>query len=923
MSAKKRRRKINHRKEEEKSNTYKVKKVKRVKKEKKPKKKHRVLKWIRRIILAGIILGIILAIVAAGIIVGIFNSDKYKVSEDDLKLLTEKSKIVTQDGSLVTEIASDENRKEIPLSEMGEYIPKAFIAIEDERFYEHNGIDIKRTLGAVVKFITGKGSSSYGGSTITQQLIKNSFDDTDDTGAKGVERKIREMARAYNLEKMWSKDQILERYLNYIYLGGYGKNIKGVEMASEYYFSKSAKELSLSEAAYLAGINNTPNSYNPFDEEKDNKELIRKRTIDVLWKMKELGSITSEEEYNNAIQEVENGLAFKKGNIATRSSYSYHTVAVVNAVTSDLMEKYGWTYTLAQSKLEGGGYTVYSTVKPEIQSIMEEEFKKSKYIVKGTEYKKDEKGNYVKDENGNKILLNQGHTQAGMVVIDHATGYVVGCMGGLGEDADTTGQNRATQTYKQPGSSIKPIAVTAPALEKKIITAATVYDDSPTSFGSYVPHNASGYSGIISIRTALAESSNIVHVKIMRELGPSNSAKFLSTLGIDVPENHISLPLALGSPDVSPLQMAAAYAAIANGGTYIEPTFYTKVIDSEGNVILEKEQESRRVMSADNAYVLSNLLTAPVTSGTASVCAISGMDVAGKTGSTNSYKDRWLCGFTPYYAAATWYGFDYSEKPNVSSNNAANIWAGVMKPVHASLAKKRFQRTSNIVSAKICLDSGCSATEECTRTTTEIFVRGTVPKACAGHQKVTICKETGKVANEYCTDVEEKVFPMIPEKEQQNLWKTDSKVKETFEIPTEVCDVHKAPEQIEMINVVGKKLSEAKKLLEDKELKVEIEYKENKEKDDGIVLEQSVKEKEKVDVGSTIKLTVNKIEKEDEGTNTIVDTNTISGNTEAPGVQDTNTQNTQDSNTVGENEQAGGNTQSNEPDENKQEPSNP
>ena len=771
---------------------------------------------------------------------------------------------------------------------MGEYIPKAFIAIEDERFYEHNGIDIKRTLGAVVKFITGKGSSSYGGSTITQQLIKNSFDDTDDTGAKGVERKIREMARAYNLEKMWSKDQILERYLNYIYLGGYGKNIKGVEMASEYYFNKTAKELSLPEAAYLAGINNTPNSYNPFDEEKDNKELIRKRTIDVLWKMKELGSIESEEEYNNAIQEVENGLAFNKGNIATRTGYSFHTAALVQNVISDLMEKYDWTYELAQSKLEGGGYTVYSTVQPEIQSIMEEEFKKSKYIVEGRE------------KNSDGSLLNQGHTQAGMIVMDHSNGYVVGCMGALGEDANTTGLNRAL-SKKQPGSSIKPIAVTAPALEKKIITAATVYDDSPTSFGSYVPHNAGGYSGIINIRTALAESSNIVHVTIMRELGPSNSAQFLSTLGINIPENHISLPLALGSPDVSPLEMAAAYSAIANGGVYIEPTFYTKVVDSDGNVILEKNQESRRVMSADNAYILSNLLTAPVSVGTASVCAISGMDVAGKTGSTNSYKDRWLCGFTPYYAAATWYGFDYSERPNVSGNNAANIWAGVMKPVHASLENKRFQRTSNIVTAKICLDSGCSATETCARTTTEVFVRGTVPGACEGHQVLNICKETGKVANEYCTDVEETVFPMIPEKEQTNLWNTESKVAESFEIPTEVCDVHKAPEQVEMINVVGKKLEDAKKLLEDKGLKISVEYKENKGKADGIVLEQAIKEKEKVSVGSTIKLIVNKIEKPE---NTILE-NTIGGN-----VEETNTQNVET------------NTQINNQNENKQEPSN-
>ena len=655
MSAEKRR-KRSTKKETEKTKTYKVKSEEKSKskKEKKTKKKDKFFKWVKRIILTLIVLGLLAGIVGVGIVVGIFNSDKYKVTEEDLQPKTEKSRIVTQTGSLITEVASDENRREIKLSEMGDYIPKAFIAIEDERFYDHFGIDLKRTLGAVVKFITGKGSSSYGGSTITQPLIKNSFDDKDDSGVAGVERKVREMARAYNLEKIWSKDQILESYLNNIYMGGYSKNIMGVEMASQYYFSKSAKELSLPEAAYLAGINNTPNSYNPFDEDKNNSDLIKKRTTVVLWKMKQLGYITSEEEYNNAIEKVESGLDFKKGNIATESGYSYHTAALKNQVIANLMDKYAWTYTLAQSKWAGGGYTIYSTVNTDIQAIMEDEFAKTKYIVNGTEKKKD------------GSLLNTGHTQAGMVVIDYSNGYVVGCMGGLGEDADTTGQNRATQTFKQPGSSIKPIAVTAPALENKVITAGTVYDDSPTSFGNFTPHNSGDYAGLINIRTALARSSNIVHVKILKELGISKSVQFLSTLGIDVPAEHQALPLALGSPDISPLQMGAAYAAIANNGVYIEPTFYTKIVDSDGEVVLEAKQESKRVMSADNAYILQNLLTAPVLSGTASMCAISGMDVAGKTGSTNGYKDRWLCGFTPYYAAATWYGFDYSERPNVS-----------------------------------------------------------------------------------------------------------------------------------------------------------------------------------------------------------------------------------------------------------------
>lgn len=849
--------------EENKTKKYKVKNEKKEKnnKDKKPKKKRKIFKWIKRLFITCFILGILAAIVGIGAFFGIINSEEYKVSEEDFKLLTEKSKIVTQDGTLVTEIASDENRKEISLSQMGEYIPKAFIAIEDERFYEHNGVDIKRTIGAALKFLTSKGTSTFGGSTITQQLIKNSFDDKDDSGVNGVKRKIREIARAYNLEKIWSKDQILERYLNYIYMGGYGKNILGVQKAAEYYFSKNASELSLAESAYLAGINNTPNSYNPFENDGDNAELIKKRTIDVIWKMKELGMIESEELYRTAIEEAEAGLKFKEGVIANRSGYSYHTAALVEQVIDDLMEKNDWTYTFAKNKLEGGGYTIYSTVNPEIQATMEEEYLKPEYIYQ------------PKEKNKDGSFLNKGHSQSAMVIMDHSKGYVVGCVGGLGSDVNSTGLNRATQTHKQPGSSIKPLACEAAGLNKGVITAANVFDDSPTTFGNYNPHNAGGYSGIINVRKAIAQSSNIVHVKIMRILGPDNSAAFLKTVGINVPQSEISLPLALGATDVSPLQMAAAYSAIANDGVYIEPTFYTKVVDSDGEVILEATQESRRVLSIENAYVLKNLLTAPIVMGNSYKASIPGMDVGAKTGSSNNYKERWFCGFSPYYAAATWSGFDNAEATTGGSiNNSLNIWSNVMRKIHKDLPNKRFVRPAGVVSAKICLDSGLSATEDCTNTTTEVFVRGTVPGPCTCHEKLKICKETGKIANDYCTDVEEKIYPLLPPTEEMNLWKTNSKEKEKFEKPTEVCDKHKAPETVEMPNVVGKKLKDAKKLLEDKGLKVKVAYKEDKKKADSVVLAQDVKEKEKIEIGKTVTLTVNKIED--------VNTNTINTNTE-------------------------------------------
>ena len=838
----------------EKTKKYKVKENKKGKKEKKEKtkKKHPKLK---KAILIIFILMLLSVLILAGIIAGIFFSDKFILTEDDLKITNMNGVIKDKNGEIIGTLSGDENRKIVTFEDMPKYLPKAFIAIEDKRFYEHIGVDIKRTTYAVVMYALNKGESTAGGgSTITQQLVKNLMNDKADEGAAGIERKIREMARAYNVEKILSKDQILELYLNKIFMGS---TVYGVGMAAEYYFSKPVAELSLAQCAFLAGINHTPNSYNPFDEEDDNTGIIKKRTKEVLYQMKDQGYITSEEEYNVAVQEVETGLTFAKGNLNPKVAYSYHTTEAIKAAIKDIQETKEVDEDTAELMIYSKGYTIYTTQDTAIQDSMEEEFLKDKYIKSGKAKKKD------------GTLLNN-HTQAAMAIIDHTTGKVVATVGALGSDSNTFGLNRATQSFKQTGSSIKPIACIAPALEKGIITSATVYDDSKTNFGGgYNPGNAGGFSGLITIRQALAESSNIVHVKIMKEIGPSNSIKFLEQLGIYVNPVHNAPSLALGTAEVTPLEMAAAYAAIANNGEYITPIFYTKVEDANGNLVVEPKQEKRRVMTEANAYVLQNLLTSPARSGTASVCYMSNMDVGAKTGSTDNYIDRWLCGFTPYYTAATWFGFDEEELPVFSTNNAANIWAAVMKDVHKNLKTARFKRPSNVVYAKICQESGGLATDLCTKTTSDVFVKGTIPKQCAGHTKLKICKETGKIANEYCKEVEEKTYTVKPQKENTNLWTTDPGDK--YDIPTENCDVHKAPDQVEMINVVGKTLEEAKKQIEEIGLKVEIKYSEDKSKKDGIVLEQNVKEKEKVEKGKTITLTINKIKdtSNDDKTNTI------------------------------------------------------
>ena len=837
----------------------------------KKKKKHPKLK---KFIIAFVIICFLLCLIAAGVFAAIFFSDRWDMTQDDLVIKMQNSITYDSEGNQLHELSGEENRKVIPLSEMGEYIPAAFVSIEDERFYKHSGIDLYRTAGAIFTYITHGGQSSFGGSTITQQLVKNLMDDDDDS----ISRKIREWSRAYKVEQMLSKHQILELYLNEIFMGG---TVYGVESASRYYFDKSAKDLSLAESAFLAGINHSPNSYNPFEEE-DNSEIIKTRTKTVLGQMKvvedENGNpYITEEEYNTAVAEVDAGLKFKEGSFANNSDLSFLEVEAINQVVEDLMEEYDIDREAAETRVYNNGYRIYTTQDSAIQDRMEEEYLKDKYIKEATS-KEAEEG---------------AHSQSAMVIIDHSNGQVVGCVGGLGDDSPTYGLNRATSKERQTGSSIKPLAAIAPGLEQGTITASTVYDDSPTKFdGDYV-NNSTGYGGLITVRKAIEKSSNVVNMKILSNVGADNSVEFLNELGMtQLDENDANLSLALGGTyhGISPLQMAAAYAMIANGGEYIEPTFYTKVEDSNGNVILEATQETKRVMTEANAYILSSILESPITgpNGTAGICAIPGMDVAAKTGTTTSFKDRWLCGFTPYYAAATWFGYDAPQTISISGmdNPAMYIWAYVMEDIHEDLESASFEKPSNIVSAKICLDSGRAATDECTRTYTEQFVSGTVPGKCDGHKKVEICKETGKLATEFCPEKEEKTYLSTPEKEINPSWETD--VGDKYEEITETCDKHtEATMTIKVVNVVGMTEQEAKDALSG--LLVQIVYGTDTSMENGVVLAQNVAEGTELKRGESITITVNDIgssnpeepeepedpeENEIEDPNSTVDTNT-------------------------------------------------
>ena len=625
----------------------------------------------------------------------------------------ENSIVKDTDGKTIAEIGSEKAKNKIPASEIPNNLKNAYVAIEDERFYKHHGVDVKRTSAAIVSYVFHRGSSSFGGSSITQQVVKNLTGDS----SNKISRKVNEWGKATVLESFMSKDEIMSLYLNIIYVG---PNIYGIETGANYYFNKSVKDLSLEECAFLAGINNSPNSYNPYGD-TDNSEKIKKRTKTVLSKMKELKYI-NEDEYNTAVANVDNGLKFKKGKIETDDAvYSYHTDALISQLIDDIADKKKIAKTFATNYVNMAGLTIYSTQNTSVQNQMEKEFEKTKY--------------QLASKTGGDP------SQAAMVIIDHKTGQVVGCVGGLGKKTTSRGLNRATQSIRQTGSCIKPIAVLVPGIAKKEFTGSTIFADEQTIFADgYKPENYSKYLGNITVRRALESSQNIPFVEMMEKIGPKTSMKYLEKMGITtLSQKDENLALALGGLDkgISPLQMAGAYATIANDGEYIEPTFYTKAETSNKKVIVEVKQKKKRVFSKEVAYIVKELLTEPVKGsyGTATYCSISGMDVAAKTGTTDDNYDRWLCGFTPYYTGVTWYGYDKNESINYNGkkNPAGILWANIMSRVHSNLQSAKFDKPSSVLKVTVCAETGRKANTGCPNTYDEYFLIGTKPTTCTKH----------------------------------------------------------------------------------------------------------------------------------------------------------------------------------------------
>lgn len=631
-----------------------------------------------------------------------------------------------------------ENRIWADLDQIPKNLQKAVVAIEDKRFYTHKGVDWHGTARAIFRTIFG--GSVQGGSTITQQLVKNVTGDNQNT----VKRKVMEIYRAQEMEKRYEKDEILEAYLNEVY---FGYSCYGVVTASLKYFNKDVSELSLAECASLIAITNNPSLYDPLQTDWG-LENNRTRQLLVLGAMLEQGKI-DQAAYDAAKEEnvvFSNGYTILGGRVdvdtdkkddtdadggdeqpedetkTATSSQSYFTDAVIEDVAAALVEKYGLTdstnpvtgkvttaFEQGVNMVYGKGYKIYTTQNPEYQKIAEEVCTDTSNLPYTSTYT----NSYGEKETE--------QLQVGMTIVDPYTGYVVAMVGGAGVKQYDRGWNWATSA-RQCGSAIKPVSVYAPALDDGTINGASTIDDYPVMVlnGSVYPKNANGrYKGLTPLHTAIARSTNTCAVRVVQEYGTSRSYDFMTNkLGFTTLTSQDAQQvgnMGLGGLDrgVTTEEMAAAFAAFANEGIYTAPRTFIRVEDADGNVILENEANASVAMKDTTAALMNSLLQEVVNGGTGYEGRISGMHVAGKTGTTNNDQDRYFVGYTPYYSCAVWVGYVHNQRIIASGNPAASMWQKVMSRIHADLADKDFFSCSGLTYVKVCADSGLLATDNC------------------------------------------------------------------------------------------------------------------------------------------------------------------------------------------------------------------
>ena len=625
-------------------------------------------------------------------------------------------------------IYSSDNSIWVSYSQMPKELIDAIVCIEDHRFFSHNGVDWITTIKAMSNYFIGY-KNTFGASTITQQLIKNL---TDEDEVK-IDRKVKEIFRALSLEKQLSKKEILEMYLNIVY---FGNNCYGVQSAANTYFGKDVSELDLVECASLAAIVKNPSYYEPRYHLEEN---TKRRNDQVLYAMWEEGVIT-QAEYDSVydveleVLQVDDEESPESGNTV----FSWYTESVFNSVRDDLMEKYGYSSYVASMSIYTGGLRIYTPMDPEVQKILED----------------------VYVENSSDVFLSTSEAlqpESSMVVIDPYTGDVLGLVGGRGNKFQNRILNRATGTKRPPGSSIKPISVYAPAIESGILNYGSIVNDNPIQLptGEYWPQNLPiGYEGSITLARAIATSKNTVAVRTLQELTPQESFNFLknklhisSLVESNVTEDgrivsDVNLaPLALGqlSYGISVYELTAAYDIFPNLGIYSKPRLYTSVTDSNGNNILTNEVEQEIVISEQSASIMTKLLMSVTDYGTAkNMNTTKIVDTAGKTGTSTADFDRWFVGYTPYYLAGVWVGYDNNiALSSFSSNPAVHIWDAVMVKLHDKIVSeaketgaelRKFDLAPGIREVRCCTVSGLAATAYCPSTAVYYFTAGEEPE---------------------------------------------------------------------------------------------------------------------------------------------------------------------------------------------------
>ena len=777
------------------------------------------------------------------------------------------SQIYDADGNLMqTLVMEGSNREEVSFDQLPDDLVNAFIAIEDSRFYEHNGIDLKGILRAAYVGITN-GRFSEGASTITQQLIKNNVlqGGYETNMTDKLRRKIQEQFLAVKLEdQLGSKETILEYYLNTINLGG---NCLGVQTAANRYFGKNVWELTLSECTVLAATTSNPSRYNPLTHPKEN--AVRRKIV--LEKMYEQNFITYDQKNDALDDDVYSRIQTVNNTTSGSTVFSYFTDAVYNQVCDDLQSKLGYSASQSYKLLYSGGLQIYSTMDPSIQSIVDEEVNNADNYISSTgsrlleyslnyaltvchadgsesTYTENDLISYFQSEKKQATFANiyaskediyrsvrefkaslliSGDSvtsetiipilepQESVVVMNQSNGQVAAISGGRGEKEGSLTLNRALHCSRQPGSISMILGTFAPAIDSCGATLASTYYDAPYSSGNQQVLNWWGnpYLGYNNIRQAITYSMNVIGARCLTSLVSDSTAyDYLELFGLgsaDLFEASSSLASTSQSYTVTNEMLTAAFASIANDGIYQKPTYYTKVLDRQGNILLESVPSQTRIIKSSSAALLTNAMEDVISSDssyyyqygitpTGTLCQVDSMTLAGKSGTTTSGSDVWFIGYSPYYTCGIWSGYDDSKVLSNGTEYHKTIWQKIMARIHTDLDNKDFIFTDELESAKICSKSGllavdgvCNSSSSNASVYTEYFAPGTAPTSyCDRHYALRICTKSGKSATKYCPGdlVVQRVYLHIDDSDLSSGTTTDSDYLAPSNLQS--CDIH-------------------------------------------------------------------------------------------------------------------------------------